>query len=721
MTTANRILLTLLIIVLILSSLPMTALGAHNKQVIMVLINQVNYDDLLEMDTVSEIIDKGAIGLMNTRTAGSAITPKAYTTIGAGVRAEGNWITSAAYNVTEENKKIYETRTGKKAPESGIINLDINKLIAYNQLGEYGAIPGQLGNLIRDAGYKTAAYGNMDTHSETRSPHVLIGMDHWGRIDQGDVSHQVLIEDNGFPGGLRTNYGKIYREIIKNENSPALTIVETGDISRLEEERENLSYEMYELHRQKILKEMNSFIQDIKDFVDREKSLLFIVTPFAKDSDIKEKYQLTPLILYGDGIEAGLLRSDTTRRDGIIGNVDIAPTILEYLDIEISHMIGRPVEVKPLKDNIDVLFEINEFTVATSKNRLPVLTTFAFYQMVLLIVALFVVLFGSKLKFWVYPIIKNLILSGMVIPIVLLYLPTLKVKSLTLTIVSIILFTLILTLATYKIGEKIRNPILPIILVSLLMTLGLMGDIILGSPMIRSSLLGYDPIIGARYYGVGNEYMGVLIGSGLVMFLSLKELYEIPRGLIIILLLAMTIVIGYPYWGANVGGTITAMAATAFVLLRIYRIRIGMKQILYGALGIVAMVAIMGIVDMLLLDSQSHLAGAISTIKEGGITAVFTIISRKLAMNIRLFGVTIWSKVLVVTLIVFAILFYRPYGEIKKLFDKYPYLSIGWAAIVVASITGFMVNDSGVVAAATCLIYLSFSLLYTLIREPHSQ
>ena len=155
MTTANRILLTLLIIVLILSSLPMTALGAHNKQVIMVLINQVNYDDLLEMGTVSEIIDKGAIGLMNTRTAGSAITPKAYTTIGAGVRAEGNWITSAAYNATEENKKIYETRTGKKAPESGIINLDINKLIAYNQLGEYGAIPGQLGNLIRDAGYKT--------------------------------------------------------------------------------------------------------------------------------------------------------------------------------------------------------------------------------------------------------------------------------------------------------------------------------------------------------------------------------------------------------------------------------------------------------------------------------------------------------------------------------------------------------------------------------------
>lgn len=89
-------------------------------------------------------------------------------------------------------------------------------------------------------------------------------------------------------------------------------------------------------------------------------------------------------------------------------------------------------------------------------------------------------------------------------------------------------------------------------------------------------------------------------------------------------------------------------------------------------------------------------------------------------MNIRLFGVTIWSKVLVATLIVFAVLFYKPHGELKRIFDQYPYISIGWAGIVVASITGFMVNDSGVVAAATCLIFLSFSLLYILIQEPYN-
>ena len=87
-------------------------------------------------------------------------------------------------------------------------------------------------------------------------------------------------------------------------------------------------------------------------------------------------------------------------------------------------------------------------------------------------------------------------------------------------------------------------------------------------------------------------------------------------------------------------------------------------------------------------------------------------------MNIRLFSVTIWSKVLVATLMVFAILFYKPYGELKKVFNRYSYLSKGWAGIVVASITAFMVNDSGVVAAATCLIFLSFSLLYILIQEP---
>ena len=95
------------------------------------------------------------------------------------------------------------------------------------------------------------------------------------------------------------------------------------------------------------------------------------------------------------------------------------------------------------------------------------------------------------------------------------------------------------------------------------------------------------------------------------------------------------------------------------------------------------------------------MAGAISSIKKGNHIFNYNR-NRKIAMNIRLFSVTIWSKV-VATLMVFAILFYKPYGELKKVFNRCSYLSRA-GGIVVASIAA-LVNDSGVVAAATCLIF----------------
>lgn len=48
----------------------------------------------------------------------------------------------------------------------------------------------------------------------------------------------------------------------------------------------------------------------------------------------------------------------------------------------------------------------------------------------------------------------------------------------------------------------------------------------MGGPLMKRSYLGYDPIIGARYYGIGNEFMGVYIGATLLFishFLQMKK------------------------------------------------------------------------------------------------------------------------------------------------------------------------------------------------------
>ena len=100
--------------------------------------------------------------------------------------------------------------------------------------------------------------------------------------------------------------------------------------------------------------------------------------------------------------------------------------------------------------------------------------------------------------------------------------------------------------------------------------LGLVGfapvivDGLLGGHLIRQSFLGYDPIIGARYYGIGNEYMGVVIGAVLLMVAAWLE-WKRPTGRWVkigtaFLFVFLVLYFAAPFWGTNAGGALAASA-----------------------------------------------------------------------------------------------------------------------------------------------------------------
>ena len=86
-------------------------------------------------------------------------------------------------------------------------------------------------------------------------------------------------------------------------------------------------------------------------------------------------------------------------------------------------------------------------------------------------------------------------------------------------------------------------------------------------------------------------------------------------------------------------------------------------------------------------------------------------------MNIRLFKNTIWTRVFLSSLLSMVILFYRPAGIFKDVREKYPYLSYGFISGLVGSIAAFAVNDSGIVAAATSMIYVGLSFILIIIQR----
>ncbi|CFJ41891.1 Uncharacterised protein [Mycobacterium tuberculosis] len=87
-------------------------------------------------------------------------------------------------------------------------------------------------------------------------------------------------------------------------------------------------------------------------------------------------------------------------------------------------------------------------------------------------------------------------------------------------------------------------------------------------------------------------------------------------------------------------------------------------------------------------------------------------VERKLEMNIRLIRVSIWSKVFVVSLIVLGLLSLKNDRFLRHLALDYPYLVKGFAGVIAGSLAGLVLNDSGIVTAATCIMFLVVPALY---------
>ncbi len=114
---------------------------------------------------------------------------------------------------------------------------------------------------------------------------------------------------------------------------------------------------------------------------------------------------------------------------------------------------------------------------------------------------------------------------------------------------------------------------------------------------------------------------------------------------------------------------------------------------------------------------QSHIGRTASLILSGGVSEIINIISRKLAMNIKLIRYTIWSRIFLASLGCLALLFYRPSGVMELIRQKHPLLYKGLTGVLVGSILAFIFNDSGVVAAATAMIFAVYPMVYLIFEQ----
>lgn len=708
----KKLCLSIIVIVVIAFFNVSYSIEKKDKKVIMFLTTYMNLEDFNNMNVTRKLMSSGNSAVMNIRASGSYSILKSYLTLGTGTRSEANQSSFDFQELNEKNKKTYYLKTGYRLDKnSGIININNPSLINTNTNGDFGATVGALGHQLHMNNKKTAIIGNLDTDEKLRiGPSIT--MDEKGFTDYALIDEKILIEDASYPYGIRQNYNVMKREFERVYNNADFIVIEIGDFYRLENYKKLMTYEAYNREKNKTLKNISEFMNECLSKSDLSKDEIIVLNPYPSTDDMKSGNRLMPIIIKSPQKTEGTVYSHTTKRLGIIANIDIPVYILNCFEIDTNNMSGRKIVLTDKESSYDYISKLYSDTMKVSKNRYPVLSTFAIFEIIISLIGLVFVLMKNKLKDKTIRYFSNVLLVTMTIPFVLLIVSLIGIYDTYTTFALVSILTIIITCAIKYISKKSIDSIL---IIGSITTIGLFFDICFGAELIKKSILGYDPIIGARYYGIGNEYMGILIGASIVAITSLIDRIGVNKLVGIILSMILIIVMGFPKLGANVGGTITAICAFIFLFLRLYNVKVGLKHIIAISAIVIAVIGIFAYVDINLFNGGSHLGRAVLKIIKIGPSEVVRIINRKIQMNLRLIGITIWSKVLIISIVLIGIIFYKPSAYVSVLSTKYPNLIKGFTAIVCACAVTFFVNDSGIVAAGTGIIFLVMSMLYLIL------
>jgi hypothetical protein len=259
----------------------------------------------------------------------------------------------------------------------------------------------------------------------------------------------------------------------------------------------------------------------------------------------------------------------------------------------------------------------------------------------------------------------------------------------------------------------------------MLMALGtsalFLADLFAGDGLCRFSIMGYSIVEGARYYGIGNELMGALVGSSVIgIALLLGTMRAGPRSAGIVLalsLITMAAAVGAPMLGANVGGAIAVVFAYGIAMTATAKRPLDPRRAIAIVGGLTAIIAAFVVLDSLRGQQyESHLGKAIRGIREGGFGALWDIAARKLSMNWMLIRLSIWSRLLGVYA-ASGILALVAGGAASRLRPMPMHLRAAFAGAIGGTLAALAFNDSGVVSAATASVYPWALLLLTVLES----
>lgn len=712
-----------------------------------ILCDALRFEDLKDPEcaALADMASQGAVGVMNCAVAGPKTDVAAILTLAAGQQIPAEKTDALAFNdwelvpsETGEARAAYMRRVGPLDPDllkhSPDPERDV-KLLGLPELAQRGLDVNRLGAALSGAAppVRTWVCGNVDTYSPDRAA-ALITVDARG-VGTGLVS--LLRYDNAASFGLIDDPLAMIQAT--SEAEADFLVVQAGDLGRLEASRPYLTDHEFHARREQALRRLNILVYGIREKLkaDGLRSDLLLISPHPP-ADVAHKNawdRLTPILASGPDFPPGLLTSPTTRTAGLVANIDFAPTILALYHVPPPEvMIGRAMQSVPAGSDgearVAAVARVDFLAGLNMGARTRVLYPLGLICFLLVAAAIVARRRSPANAHWFAPGV----IAIMNAPAAMLFAPLFPPPTLLEYGLRILAWMAVLTVVSY-VGARLIQTTPGI--AAMLLGLGvLVVDTCMGQPLQKDSLFCTYAVSGLRYYGLGNEYLGVVLAYGLLSAFAWLDEREIPyppaagqSGLtrkIGLCWLGLALLCGWPGLGANAG----SLVATSVGFGIGYVLLMGRKPS-WGALAVwtvigIALALLFGALDAAQNGVHSSHSGAAIQAAVGGrgIPYLIRIVLRKIALNVRLLsspGVLVGLAATAASLWI-AQAFLG--SALRTTLRRRPWLTHGLTALGAATLASLLFKDSGVVTvdfiAASVMLFLLYSTVTDAPPQPEA-
>ena len=405
----------------------------------------------------------------------------------------------------------------------------------------------------------------------------------------------------------------------------------------------------------------------------------------------------------GPSFPRGALRSASTRRAPYVQLVDVAPTVLLVLGRPVPQVMdGQPWQVDGPAPSTAELADLDRKAQGQRAATVPFFVGLLVATLVLLVLL------------WRRPRAAELVALTTVAALGASYLANLlpwwRVGVPLLGLLAVVV-PLALALATAALvvasrwpadrrrapddGESVGTARAAQVVCALVAAV-LLGDLLTGGHLQMSSVAGHSPLVAGRFAGIGNVAFGVLAAAVLLAASA-------SRRVVVLVATGVLAVVadGAPAFGSDVGGVLALVPA--FVVLTLLRIgaRVTVGRLAVAGGGAALVVTFFALADWSRATAdRTHLGRFVQDLVDG---TAGELLARKASAVLDLVFFSPVTATLPLVAAAAAYLLVRPPTGLRRALQAAPDWRHGLLAVSLASLLGFVLNDSGAAVPALAL------------------